>query len=176
MGYFYCSFDDEDSQLTVNVFGSLLAQFSAQDHQLSQELSALYRDNLTEEGRNQKSLPLEEIIDRILQHSQHHGKTFIAIDAVNEASEPFLVLEVLKWLTQNCKIHIIMSSVNAPGFEQYLQTVSWLRTETIRMSDIQGDVNIHVRAYLETHYRMRGLPSKIKEEIVASLTSGNNGM
>jgi hypothetical protein len=174
VGYFYCSFDDKDSQLTANMFGSILAQFAARDPQLFQELSALYRDKLADEGGKAKPLLLEEMTDKLLQSSRRHAKTFIAIDAVNEASEPFLVLETLKSLAPNCTI--IMSSVNTAGFEQYLQPVSGLSIQTIRMSDIQDDVEIYVRTFLETHDRMRGLPPSIKERIVASLTSDSNGM
>ncbi len=174
VGYFYCSFDDKDSQLTTHMFGSILAQFAAQDPQLSQELSAYYRAKLAEEGDKVKPLPLEEMRDMISQFSRRHAKTFIAVDAVNEASEPFLVLETLKSLAPTCTI--IMSSVNTAGFEQYLQPVPRLTIQTIRMADIQDDVELYVRTFIEMHDRMRGLPPSIKARIVAFLTSGSNGM
>lgn len=174
VGYFYCSFDDTDSQLTANMFGSILAQFSAYNDDLCQELSVLYREKLASGDGKAKRLPLEQMIEIISRFSQRQSKTFIVIDAVNEASEPLSVLETLRSLAPHCTI--IMSSINMAGFEEYLLPISSLSIQSMHPYDIQQDVDVYVRAFLETHDRMRGLPLKIKSEIVQHLTQGNNGM
>ncbi|KIW47336.1 uncharacterized protein PV06_00039 [Exophiala oligosperma] len=174
VGYYYCSFDDQESQLPTSVFGSILAQLADRSPGLSRELTELYRERFARDGGKPKPLLLEEMLDSIRRTSRQYGQVFIAVDAVNEASEPLLVLESLRSLSESCTI--IISSVNSPEFEQYLQPVPYLTIETIRMADIQDDVNTYIRTFLERHARMQGLPSDIKEEIVVSLTRGNNGM
>lgn len=174
VGYYYCSFDDQESQLPTSVFGSILAQLADRSPGLSRELTELYRERFARDGGKPKPLLLEEMLDSIRRASRQYGQVFIAVDAVNEASEPLLVLESLRSLSESCTI--IISSVNSPEFEQYLQPVPYLTIETIRMADIQDDVNTYIRTFLERHARMQGLPSDIKEEIVVSLTRGNNGM
>ncbi|KIW17293.1 hypothetical protein PV08_04484 [Exophiala spinifera] len=174
VGYFYCSFDDQESQLPSSIFGSILAQLAKRSPELSRELTELYRERLGRDGGKPKPLLLEEMLDIIRRASRQYTQVYIAIDAVNEASEPLLVLETLRALSRSCTI--IISSVNSLDFEQYLPVMPCLTIETIRGADIQDDVNTYIRNFLERHARMQGLPSDIKEEIAVSLTRGNNGM
>jgi len=174
VGYFYCSFDDQESQLPSSTFGSILAQLAKRSPELSRELTELYRERLGRDGGKPKPLLLEEMLDIIRRASRQYTQVYIAIDAVNEASEPLLVLETLRALSRSCTI--IISSVNSLDFEQYLPVMPCLTIETIRGADIQDDVNTYIRNFLERHARMQGLPSDIKEEIAVSLTRGNNGM
>lgn len=153
-----------------------MAQLSAQGNQLFEELSSIYGERGVDANRKTKPLDVEEMIDIILRYSQLQQKIFIAIDAVNEASEPLTVLKSLQQLTLSRNIHIIMSSVKAPGMEEFLQTVPCLAIETLGISDIQGDVDLYVRSFLESDYRMRAFPARLKEEIVTKLTVGTQGM
>ncbi|KAG9499296.1 hypothetical protein J7337_010116 [Fusarium musae] len=113
--FFYCSFDDRESQQPLNIISSILYQLSEKHPEALESI-----DQLRKSG---EVLGESAILKLISEHLSHFDKFYISVDAINES---FRCIEVFEMLAQ-----IVTDNPNVRLFRYaqcQLDTLSSLRT------------------------------------------------
>lgn len=113
----------------------------------------------------------------IIEQIKVQDRAFILIDAVNECVDPYEILGHLVNISKSCQnVYIFISSINEKGIEECLQQMPRLVVGALGPGDIEKDVNMLVKANLESHSKLRQNTPELKAEITATLTRDAQGM
>ncbi|EWG53238.1 hypothetical protein FVEG_11712 [Fusarium verticillioides 7600] len=104
--FFYCSFDDRESQQPLNIISSILYQLSERHPEALESI-----DQLRKSG---EVLGESAVLKLISEHLSHFDKFYISVDAINES---FRCIEVFEMLTQivtdNPNVRLFMTAISS---------------------------------------------------------------
>ncbi|KAI5459556.1 hypothetical protein BGZ63DRAFT_415114 [Mariannaea sp. PMI_226] len=104
--FFYCTFDDRESQQPLNILGSILYQLSEQHPEALDGI-----DQLCKSGEILKEKALLKLVS---QYVSNFDKFYISVDAINESFGCNKVFEVLlKLLTGNPNVRILVTAISS---------------------------------------------------------------
>lgn len=118
-----------------------------------------------------------QLVNLIIERIKVQDRAFILIDAVNECVDPSEVLSHLVNISNSCQnVYIFLSSTNEKDIEECLQQMPRLIVGTLGPRDIEKDINMLVKANLESRTKLRQHSPDLKAEITAALTRDAQGM
>lgn len=118
-----------------------------------------------------------QLVNLIIERIKLQDRAFILIDAVNECVDPSEVLSHLVNISKSCQnVFIFLSSTNEKDIEECLQQMPRLIVGILGPRDIEKDINMLVKASLESRTRLRQHSPDLKAEITAALTRDAQGM
>ena len=175
IAYFYCSFSDLASQAPLNIFCSLLVQFSETIASLSQKLLSKYLPMAQKQlGR---SMDLEELVDIFRRHTGGLNRAFIVIDAINESERAEEIQKVLLNLAETCKnIRLIVTSTSRING-------SWCESRHVKVAQcymstktIDADIRVYVDDQIANNVSLSTLSPSLKKEVKEAILSRANGV
>ncbi|KAL9079823.1 MAG: hypothetical protein Q9157_001332 [Trypethelium eluteriae] len=167
VAYFYCSFDNANSQDPVNVLGSLIVQLA---EKVPSVLDA-YQAKFLSPNR----LKVQELEDQILDHCRMLERFYIFIDAVNESSSSSnIVTSLLRIVQESKNVGIFMTSTPDAETQDILQ--GRLTPVDMRTSCIEEDIRFFVNIKIQQTPSLRDLSEKIKSEIRQTVVKKSDGM
>ncbi|MCJ1393371.1 hypothetical protein MMC18_006244 [Xylographa bjoerkii] len=173
VAYFYCSFSESASLDPTNILGSILAQ-------LCKPTDSVYaKIELRHNSSRNRRFVADELIDLLLEIVQQDRSVYIFLDAVNECGDPVEVLNYMRRLSAHRlknTVHIFLSSINEGGIDDCIESFPCWSAATLLPRDMSDDIELLVRASIETNPRLRKHSKELKEEIANALTQGAQGM
>lgn len=157
--------------------GSILAQTCMESDPVYEIIRAKYAGRSGRPTSKPPRLDVDALVDLIIRQAQYRKHLYIALDGVNECSDPCGLLQALKRiLTSATGVRLLMSSINEKGIERSIACMPKTFEVTIAPTNIQCDVRLFVSSALETHPRLKALPQGLKDDIGVKLTNGAQGM
>jgi hypothetical protein len=180
VAYYYCSFSDNASLDTANIFGSILSQLCPPDSKGFDSIQSAY-DTACGTSTSPPKLKARQLLELLLEVVQIKPKTYLFIDAVNECNEPEEILDLLGKLSETgpeTQVHIFLSSINEKGIEEQLDQWKppFFIAVTLRARDIQDDIDLLIQASIASSSRLSKQPEIVKKEITDVLKGGAQGM
>lgn len=157
--------------------GSILAQTCIESDPVYENIRAKCAGRSGRPTSKPPRLDVDALVDLIIRQAQYHKHLYIALNGVNEYSDPYGLLQALKRiLTSATGVRLLMSSINEKGIERSIACMPKTYKVTIAPTNIQYDVRLFVSSALETHPRLKALPQGLKDDIGVKLTNGAQGM
>lgn len=173
LAYFYCSFDNESTQQSINILGSIVGQLASQDHSLLAKVRPIYEEHTQQAHRSPiEQLKLESLLDE--HASSKTGDVYIFIDALNETSSALDVLRTLVEVMIRCK-NIRLFVTTTSHIDQSI--LSRVPTTTIELQPdtLNDDIALFVTSGLSTNKTMQTLDPALKADIQDTLIKNANG-
>ena len=175
--YFYCSFSNDESLHTQNILGSILAQIMAESEVLYGEIRSKFAEISAKSTSKPARLGVEALVDLLVRQAQSRKGIYVAIDAVNECSDPFELLHALsRILKSTTGVQLLISSIHEKGIGKAIDSIPSSYEITVSPKDIRSDVNLLVYSALENNPRLKVLPQDLKDDIGVNLTDRAEGM
>ncbi len=122
-------------------------------------------------------LDVDVLVDLIIQQAKYRKQLCIAIDGVNESSDPCgLLMAFERILNSTTGVKLLISSINEKGIEQSVLRMPKIYDITVSPQKVESDVSVLVHTALERHTRLKELPQSLKDEVATRLTDGAEGM
>ena len=174
LGFFFCSFTDQDSQDPQNVLGSLLTQICDMHPKLWSNIEDCYLAKKGPSSQIPKRLQLQEIERFLVQSIGQVGETLIIVDALNESKHGQKIFQTLMHLLQNSiSARLMMSSTENIHFDLPLRQALIIKIEPGKTGK---DIDECIKAWLKEDDNLCSLPKALKEEIKCTLQSENGGV
>ena len=176
--YFFCSFTEEDSQITDHILGSLIVQICEYHPALWQDIEDEYHPFADQESNRSKRLKTQDLMDLLTRLIEKAGHVRIFIDAINEAKEPEVIVEQFVELIQRTQsVRILLSSTEETAFHVLdSEARKGVTFVFIRRNANSEDIVSYILARIEQSKRLRQLPESLKSEILVSLQKRSDGM
>ncbi len=158
--YHYCAFSDPESQQPVNILGSLVAQISAWQPSILEDLKGLFeRDKARKQD---KTLQVRELEQVLVQHITTFSTAIILVDALNESEDFYGTVScILSLLQQLPNLKVLVTSTRSAATAA-ANKVPYL-TE-IQMNPDE-DIETFVEARLSDHVALRYLSPECRERV-----------
>jgi ankyrin repeat domain-containing protein 50 len=177
LAYFYFDFNDPEKQKISNLVSCLLAQLCNKLDDLPDQLKVLYKG--CSEGQHRASVhDLKVILPLVVKDIED---VFIVIDGLDECAKIgergellTLVEEIHAWSLS--KLHLLVTSRPEPDIKSLLAPLVESQAISIQGSQVDSDINLHIRSQLSTDPKLKKWPNDVKVEIENALTARANGM
>ncbi|KAF5574265.1 ZDHHC-type palmitoyltransferase 6 [Fusarium pseudoanthophilum] len=104
--YFYCSFDDKESQQPLSILGSILYQLSEQHPEALESIDKLRKSGDILEG--------SALLRLISEHLSHFKRFYVSVDAINESSRCMEAFEMLLHLVaDNPNVRLFITAISS---------------------------------------------------------------
>ncbi|MCJ1391753.1 hypothetical protein MMC18_004618 [Xylographa bjoerkii] len=174
LGYFFCSFTDQESQDPQNILGSFLAQMYEAHPQLRKDIDARFYEGTGKSHKEPKKLTINEMEDLMVHFSLQLSGTFLFLDALNETKQSSKILQSLVYLAaRGARFRIIMSSTEELGV---ILNSPLIRIVDMKPKDIASDIKEYIKVSLRSNEDLCELPSALKHDIQAILERKAHGM
>lgn len=174
VAYFYCSFDDLETQDPINILTSWLVQ-------LSRGIPGIFEDLLPEylqaKHKMEFARPSRERLElAFIRHVKPLQKVFIFLDAINECQNVAAVEDLLLGLCRRCKnLRMIVTSTRQFQSQEFESTVQ-LSIVTMDFKSVNGDISAVVNDFLATNRSFRNVNKALKAEIHSTVLNRAEGM
>jgi hypothetical protein len=177
LAYFYFDFNDPEKQKLSNLVCSLLAQLCHKLDDPPDQLKALYKG--CSEGQQRAAMhELKAILSLVVKDLED---VFIVIDALDEYAKIgergellTLIEEIHAWSLS--KVHLLVTSRPEPDIKAVLMPLVESQAISIQGSQVESDINLHIRIQLSTDPKLKKWPNEVKVEIENALTARASGM
>ena len=171
--FFFCSFNDQQSQDPQNILGSLFLQLCEVNRDLWKELSAIYNKEVGQSSQDPRRLAVDELVDHIVHGSEQLQGGVIILDALNETKQASSLLHMLLHLTTRTKyLKVLVSSTEDLGLQEIAEPVTIM---LMRKGDTAGDISHYIDKRLKTDEVFHHISSSLKSEIKSVLTDKAEG-
>ncbi|KAI9659378.1 MAG: hypothetical protein M1821_001636 [Bathelium mastoideum] len=164
--FFYCSYDRAASQDPVNVLASLVVQ-------LAERFPGLL-DGYEENYRRRNPPAIQELEERILNHSAEVEYLYIFIDAVNESSSSNNLIASLSRITRAENVRILVTST--PDVDAQEMQHDQMSVVDMQRQWIENDIELFVMAKIQESPHLGSLSEAIKLEIKETVIGKADGM
>ena len=124
----------------------------------------------------EKPLDTYELLEVLLSLSARQRRTFIIVDALDEAADKAHVLEILSLIAERKleNLHVLVSSRLELEIKKVVDPIA---TASVHMAgpDLYRDITLYVQQYLEDHPRTRKLSGLLKRQIEDWLVRESDG-
>lgn len=177
LGYFFCSFTDQQSQDPENVLGAFLAQMCDANPKFWQEVEDHYQSEKSHSQHQPQRLQVEKLESLIVECSDHFSKTFLFVDALNESKLSSRIVQVLShMISKTTSIQIMISSTEelGAGLGPIPATIVTMDEKQLA-SDIGYYIDTQLQHRDDLHDDLRNLPATVKENIRSTLQGRAHG-
>lgn len=177
VAYFYFDFNTATKQQVSTCFSSLVGQLCAQVRILPPLVRQVH--SRCTKGNHQPSLL--ELIQMLASFMDDFDNLFIVIDALDECpkhGERGELLDAISDIKSRSidNLHFLVTSRREPDIEEILLPLVTTPAISLKGSDLDMDIQLHISHQLATDPRLGGWSPDIKEEIEHALRAGANGM
>ena len=171
--YFYFDFSNLEKQLHESLVRSLVMQLSMQSATLPEALDLTY--SRCQDGNQQPTA--DTLLLTLRRMLEDFKETFIIVDALDECTEREellgLIDTIVGWKFE--RLHILATSRREKDIEE---TLSPLITSQIDIQStlVTADIQVYVHERLQSDPKLRKWPTKVQQEIEATLTGQAHGM
>ena len=172
LGYFYCTFDNSQSQQPANILGSIVAQLSKAVPSILDSIRPIF-EALSDTHKSPVELPTLEAALR--EHSARFKRVFVLIDAINESIHLSTITSSLrKMLEQSQNLRVLVTSI---ADASSLQAIDPTRVVVVEMHSnlLQKDIAAFVENWLQSNENLRHVSAKLKSDIKNTLLLDANG-
>ncbi|KAH7159384.1 hypothetical protein DER46DRAFT_560419 [Fusarium sp. MPI-SDFR-AT-0072] len=170
--FFYCSFDDRESQQPLNILGSIL-------YQLSEQYPEAF-DGIDQLRKSGEVLGENALLKRISQYVSNFDKFYISVDAVNESFGYIKVFKVLlQLLTGNPNVRILVTTISSCKYwpeDLQLQDLPELIEVDMDKEDIEKDIDFYIMTRLNEQRLLKRLNKETKLKLRAKILYNAKGM
>ena len=179
VAYFYIDFGEEETQITENMFRSLLKQICYQSPSAAQKLDSLYSS--CAHGTQQPTFDQLLSISHGLLNDIKDQDIFFIIDALDESKERNKLLRLLKRLHEqkHPKLHILVTSRPELDIEKSLKAMTSDEARiNIQSKLVRKDILTYIQDRLENDGSLERfkLRPEVYEEIKKALMNKADGM
>ena len=176
VAYFYITFNDSEKQRPENIVRSLLHQLTSRQSSIPDTLLDLYKQH------KDTAPPIYVWLAALRSVLDRTGEIFIIIDALDECPVRMGEREELLKGLVSIKdfnlpnLHLLVTSRREVDISK---TLSHILTEPpfgIQNSEVDQDIQIHVRSEVTNNPKLSKWPHSIREEIEKELVRGCHGM
>jgi ankyrin repeat domain-containing protein 50 len=177
LAYFYFDFNDPEKQKISSLVSSLIAQLCNKLDDLPDQLKVLYKE--CSKGQQRAAVQdLKTILSLVVKDLED---VFIVIDALDEHAKIgergellTLVEDIHAWSLS--ELHLLVTSRPEPDIKALLMPLVESQAISIQGSQVELDINQHIRSQLSTDPKLKKWPNEVKVEIESALTARANGM
>ncbi|MCJ1384040.1 hypothetical protein MMC17_007156 [Xylographa soralifera] len=174
LGYFFCSFTDQESQDPRNILGSFLAQMYEAYPQLQKDINERYHGQTEQSQQEHNKLAIHEMEDLMIQFSNQLSGIFLFLDAPNESKQSSRILQILTNLVEKgTRLRIMTTSTEALSMNLNLPLIGIV---DMKLEDIASDIKKYIRARLQSNEDLQELPTALKHDIREVLEHNADGM
>ncbi|ETN41301.1 uncharacterized protein HMPREF1541_03236 [Cyphellophora europaea CBS 101466] len=162
VAYHYCAFSDPASQQLTNILGSLVAQISAQQPAILDDIRRVFqRDQTRKQDRTLQATDLEKVL---VKHIPSFRNAILLLDALNESSDFTENLAcIVRLLQQLPNLMVLVTSTRSAstaGISQWPHAI-----------DIQLEPDEDIQAYIEAHLSDAGSLGHLSHECRQTIRS-----
>lgn len=159
--YFYCSFDDRESQQPLNILGSILHQLSEQHPEALEGI-----DQLRKSG---EVLGENSILKLTSQYVSNFDKFYISVDAINESFSCIEVFEMLLQLvTENSNVRLFVTAISSCSHwleDLQLEEPPEMIEVDMGTEDVDRDIDFYITTRISGERLLRRLSNETKLEL-----------
>ena len=172
VAYFYFSFRNGIPADSSACLRSLILQLSDNKAEFPVAVQNLYDHSVDKE----EPLNTYDLLEVLLSLSERQRRTFIVLDALDEAADKAHVLEILSLVAERKleTLHVLVSSRLELEIKRAIDPIA---TDSVHMAgpDLYRDITLYVQQYLEDHPRTRKLSGPLKRQIEDWLVHESDG-
>jgi hypothetical protein len=182
IAYFYFDFNDTEKQSAKNCISSLIAQLCSETVDLPEMVKDLYKR--CNDGKQKADMPNLIAVLRLFALANEPHDLFIVLDALDECPNDEekelrnelldLMIEIRSWSTSN--IHLLVTSRQEPDIKQKLTPLLTAPAISIEGSEVDVDIEKHIKNQLATDPKLKGWSDDLKAHIEHTLVEKANGM
>lgn len=171
--YWYCAFDNTDSQQPENFLGDILAKMARKIPGLFDSLVPLME---TAEEQGEEPRFQTDQLERILfDNHLAVSSIIIVIDAINESTMQIALERLVHRIAKKCSnVRIIVSSTASPTVPEASNLI--LKTVEMSEDDLYFDIDLFIKHRLKTEDFFQKLGPDLREEIHKAVLSRSEGM
>ncbi|ENH64044.1 Putative ZDHHC-type palmitoyltransferase 6 [Fusarium oxysporum f. sp. cubense race 1] len=170
--YFYCSFDDRESQQPLNILGSILHQLSEQHPEALEGI-----DQLRKSG---EVLGENSILKLTSQYVSNFDKFYISVDAINESFSCIEVFEMLLQLvTENSNVRLFVTAISSSSHwleDLQLEEPPEMIEVDMGTEDVDRDIDFYITTRISGERLLRRLSNETKLELREKVLGNTKGM
>ena len=171
--FFFCSFNDQQSQDPQNILGSLFLQLCEANDDLWKELGIIYNKEVGQSSQEPRRLAVDELIDHIIHCSEHLQGGVIILDALNETKQASSLLHMFLQMTKRTRyLKVLVSSTEELGLQEVAEPVTIV---PMRKGNTTSDISHYIDKRLQNDEVFRNLSSNLKSEIKSVLADKAEG-
>jgi len=155
----------------------LIAQLCNKEVDLPEQLKELY--NRCNNGQHKTAI--RELNATLSLMMKDFKDILIVIYALDECAKNgergellTLIKEIHAWSLS--KMHLLITSRPEPDIKALLMSLVKSQAISIQGSQVESDINLHIRSQLSADPKLKRWPNEVNAEIEKALTAGANGM
>ncbi|WKT49340.1 hypothetical protein QSH57_014270 [Fusarium oxysporum f. sp. vasinfectum] len=168
--YFYCSFDDRESQQPLNVLGSILHQLSEQHPEALEGINQLRKSG--------EVLGENSILKLTSQYVSNFDKFYVSVDAINESFSCIEVFEMLLQLvTENSNVRLFVTAISSCSHwleDLQLEEPPEMIEVDMGTEDVDRDIDFYITTRISGERLLRRLSNETKLELRFGTPSANS--
>ena len=175
VAFYYCSYSDPESQKTISILGSIVAQLSRKTPAILDALRPIYQKEDSQRG--EKHLRITDLEEAIVQATNQLDQVIILVDAINESFDRSqLLASVVNLLTKTCKIRLMITSTfDIPDALNNIRNSCQVKQIGMDVNCINDDIEIYIEAMIRQEPNLCHLNQNIKDEIESTLSQRAGG-
>ena len=175
VAFFYCDFQNELTQTSVNILSSLAAQLALQHPEAFEALEQYY-EQLHPAGSLEQTMTSDDILATLKTMCKIYSKVMIIIDGIDECVN--LARDVLRTMPRISELNGVSLAVTSRD-EFSIRQVMEDSFDEIPILATNEDVRLYVSGEMEVRIKDRSLQNispRMKEEVLETLLHGADGM
>jgi hypothetical protein len=174
LAFFYCDLRRHETQVPLNVVGSIIAQLCSQLSTIPDALDLAFDQSTKVSG--QATRPDLALLEAILVSLGTASDILLVIDALDECNKREDILSVLVNVGRKSpRTKVLVTSRNELDICKALSCFPRIHLEH-RWRDVSEDINIYVKNRLDSDIKLKWLKDSIKIDIEQTLTARAKGM
>ncbi|RKL31567.1 hypothetical protein BFJ72_g10971 [Fusarium proliferatum] len=170
--FFYCSFDDRESQQPLNILGSILYQLSEQHPEALERI-----DQLRKSG---EVLGESALLNLISEHMLNFDRFYISVDAINESFSCVEVFEtLLQIVTNSPNVQLFMTAISSCSHwleDLQLEQPPEMIEVDMGIGDVDRDIDFYITRRISEERLLRRLSNDTKLELREKILGNARGM
>lgn len=170
--FFYCSFDDRESQQPVNILGSIFYQLSERHPEALEGV-----DQLRKSG---EVLAESALLNLISEHVSNFDRFYISVDAINESFSCVEVFEtLLQIVTNNPNVRLFMTAISTCSHwleDLQLEQPPEMIEVDMGIGDVDRDIDFYITRRISEERLLRRLSNDTKLELREKVLGNARGM
>ncbi|KAF2760203.1 hypothetical protein EJ05DRAFT_508765 [Pseudovirgaria hyperparasitica] len=177
LAYFYCSGSSLDSQQTVHIMGSFLAQLCQADEAIHDRIRSDYLTATAKSSGSEPRAPtLTYVEDALVACCKILGPTFLLLDAINESVRSDEIIEsISRIVSQTQHVRIVMTSTSDEQHKFWHSQQAPIRTVLMDPMLVFRDIQAHTELELASNPILHKLKPELRTDIMNSICANADG-
>jgi Cdc6-like AAA superfamily ATPase len=173
LAYFYFDFQEDQKQNVEGLLLSIIVQLVYQQEKLPVQFRSLCDDVKERRGK----LCGEKLLKALYATIEQFRRVYLILDALDECGERQGVMSLIAHLVRShAGFSILVTARDTTEVSRSALGQASMNVICMSLDDVNMDIRTYVVNSLSRGPKLRELPSHVKAEIEAALTSGSHGM